>query len=102
MAVDDLQTEYHLTPSGWKTGTERFFGDVQGQLVEPPADRVLTLVGRIYQASGWSPESRTIREEWRSPKICKEELAALQKKFPCPFRLRLDTEDISSLFKNVK
>jgi hypothetical protein len=25
MADDDLETEYHLTPTGWRPGTEYFF-----------------------------------------------------------------------------
>jgi hypothetical protein len=89
MAIDDLETEYHLTPSGWVEGTERYFGDIQRN-VDPPADRVLTMVGRIYQSSGWSPEDRSIREEWRSPTISDADLNALRQKFPCPFRLSLD------------
>ena len=84
MAVDNVETEYHLTPTGWVIGTDRFFG--AGKEVPPPADRVLTIVGKIYQSSGWSPEERWSREVWRSPNISEQELVELQKKFPCPFK----------------
>jgi len=85
MAVDDCRTEYHLTPNGWVIGTSYFFSNVDGKEIAPPEDRVLTVVGRIYQRSGWSPEERSLREQWRSPNISASDLARLTEKFPCPF-----------------
>lgn len=85
MAVDDSKTEYHLTPNGWVIGTSYFLGKAQGPMVEPPQDRVLTVVGQIYQGSRWSPESRSLSEQWRSPNVSRDVLAELQRKFPCPF-----------------
>lgn len=86
MAVDDCETEYHLTPNGWVIGTSYFFSKVDGKEIEPPLDRVLTIAARIYQRSGWSPEERSTSEKWRSPNVSEDELAKLQSKFPKPFR----------------
>jgi hypothetical protein len=101
MAVDNLETEYHLTPSGWVEGTERFFGDVTKR-VDPPASRVLTIVGKIYQSSGYSPEERSRREEWRLPSISDAELADLERKFPCPFKLSFGPDDLADLLKEIR
>jgi hypothetical protein len=49
MAVDDLETEYHLTPTGWVTGTSYFFGKTKEEIA-PPSDRLVTMVERIYQS----------------------------------------------------
>jgi hypothetical protein len=86
MAVDDCETEYHLTRNGWVIGTSYFFSEIDGKEIAPPEDRVLTVVGRIYQRSGWSPDERSLREEWRSPNMSDSELEELQIKYPCPFR----------------
>jgi hypothetical protein len=81
MAEDDLETEYHLTPRGWVIGTSHFFGNTEKEIV-PPADRVLTMVRRIYQRSGYSPEEKSWREKWRSRKVSDVDLAKLKSKFP--------------------
>jgi len=86
MAADDCSTEYHLTPKGWVIGTSYFFSNVNGKEIAPPIDRVLTLVGRTFQRSAWSPDERSLSEQWRSPIASDIELAELQRKFPCPFR----------------
>ncbi len=81
MAVDDMETEYHLTPSGWVQGTYYFFGKTQKEIA-PPADRVLTIVERVYQRSQWSAEERSVTEKWRSPKVTDEEIKELRRRFP--------------------
>ena len=83
MADDDLETEYHLTHSGWQQGTVFFFRHTK-QLISPPVDRVLTLVHRLYQRSGWSPEEISVREIWRSPEVTDDDLLNLRKRFPFP------------------
>lgn len=85
MAADRLETEWHLTPSGWINGTIRFFGHIQGTAVEPPPDRVLTVVHKIYQRSEWSSEERSIYEIWRSPSDSVT-IDELRRRFPAPFR----------------
>ena len=42
-----------------------FYGKTQ-TVVPPPADRVLTIAKEVKQASGWSPEETSWREDWRS------------------------------------
>lgn len=85
MAVDNLETEYHLTPNGWVVGTSYLFGKTEKH-VNPPVDRALTLVEKIYQASRWTPEESSSWEQWRSPKASAEEIATLMKKFPSPIK----------------
>lgn len=81
MAVDKLETEYHLTPNGWVKGTSRFFRKAEKE-VPPPADRLLTMVELIEQSSRWSRDETSWREEWRSPHVSDSELEKLRKKFP--------------------
>ena len=59
-------TEYHLTPRGWETGTERVdYG--QTTHVDPPSDRVLTVRWTEEQTSAYSKMHRGSSEIWRSP-----------------------------------
>jgi hypothetical protein len=83
VAVDDLKTEYHLTESGWTTGTSFFFGKTTNEIASPP-DRVLTMLEHISQSSRFSSAQTSWTEIWRSPKVTDEELAKLQQKFPRP------------------
>ena len=85
MAYDRTSTEYHLTPQGWISGTDRFFGAVQGQEIEPPVDRVETRLVTVTQPSGWSAKEYVQTEIiWSSPNVSDADLAALYKKYPPP------------------
>ncbi|SOZ05309.1 conserved hypothetical protein [Cupriavidus taiwanensis] len=55
-------TEYHLTTSGWVTGTEKT--DFDRSDVTPPSDRVLS-VRYIEEHTGYGGGSRH-QETWRS------------------------------------
>jgi hypothetical protein len=71
MAYDDIETEYHLTPDGWKTG-------------EPPSDRVETWICQQYQASGYSKTLVSWRCTWADPGMPRgdrDELRAKYKEF---------------------
>jgi hypothetical protein len=83
MAYDDVETEWHLTPRGWIQGTRWFFGKTDKE-IPPPHDRVLTMVDRTYQRSGWSKEENTQRETWRSASLTPEELSDLRRKYTDP------------------
>jgi|SRR5215472_3986583 len=68
LAYDDIETEYHLTPDGWKTG-------------DPPSNRIETWICHQYQAS---PYSRTLvqwRPKWADPKIPRAERDELRAKY---------------------
>lgn len=90
MASDDLETEYHLTPRGWIEGTERFFGKVQREEVERPADAIETWVHKIYQRSEWSREERSWHCIWYNPSFEENERKERRSEFPKP------TEDFPS------
>ena len=64
MAYDDLTTEWHLTPNGWIKGTSRFFGEVQGEKLEPPPDRVASYRLRVYRQSRRSGEDLSWARIW--------------------------------------
>ena len=83
MAVDRLETEWHLTRKGWMKGTSYFFGGTDKE-VPPPTDRLLTMVELTEQRSNWSPEETSWTEKWRSPDISDLELKQLREKFPLP------------------
>ncbi len=80
MSYDDYEVEYHLTPSGWKAGTSYFYGKPQ-QESQPPADRVLTAVRQVTQASGWSREEVSWRTAWTAPDTPPEKLKELFSKY---------------------
>jgi hypothetical protein len=65
MSYDYYEQEYHLTPTGWKSGASHSYGR-DDQEVKPPLDRVLTVVKEVKQSSGWSPEDISWHESWRS------------------------------------
>jgi len=86
MSASNEWTEWHLTPRGWKGGTEKI--DVEGirETVPPPADRVLTC--RYYETlpSTFSEWDRGVKQMWStSDKKLIDEL--LEKFGSCPERL---------------
>ena len=56
MSYDEASIEYHLTPSGWKTG-------------DAPSDRVETWIRSNSQASGWSRDYISWGCIWASPDV---------------------------------
>ena len=57
MAVDRVESLYHLTPNGWVDGSvDSMWGN---KTVDPPSDRVETWKHKIYQSSAYSPEERS-------------------------------------------
>ena len=62
MAVDHLETEYHLTPDGWQEGTEQFFGKADAKPI--PANRIETWVRKEVQSSRFSAPVVTWRIVW--------------------------------------
>ena len=78
---DDFEIEYHLTPHGWKRGSEWFFGRIQAA-TPAPADRVLTLRKRLYQRSGASSPEIIWTTIWQKPGLDDDVLQALRARFP--------------------
>lgn len=64
----DWEREYHLTPQGWLTGSSYVLGEIAAE-VEPPSDRVLTLVEQSRFVSGLSEARSDWRYDWKSPEI---------------------------------
>ncbi len=81
MSASDEWTEYHLTPKGWETGSDRVDG--QGEtLKDPPADRVLTVRWREYLGSVYGKMKRYHEEVWKSDDVTA--ISALRKQFGEP------------------
>jgi hypothetical protein len=81
MAVDHLETEYHLTPDGWVEGTEKFFG--KGKEKPIPANRLETWLREETQSSRFSAPDVSWRLIWPE----NTDLAAnksVRAKFPKP------------------
>lgn len=49
-----------------------------------PVDRLITLTHKTYQASGHSPEERSVKVTWRGD-ATDEQITDLRAKFPAPF-----------------
>jgi hypothetical protein len=82
MAVDRINSLYHLTPRGWIDGSVDSMWTAHNCTVEPPADRVETWEHELYQASAYSPEENSWHMVWFSPTATEEERKALHEKFP--------------------
>jgi hypothetical protein len=83
MAVDRVETLYHLTPRGWiDGGVDSMWKDLNRTAGEPPADRVETWKHKIYQSSAYSPEENSWFMVWSSPDVSAEDRKALHEKFP--------------------
>jgi hypothetical protein len=70
MAYDDIKTEYHLTPTGWKIG-------------DPPADRIETWICHKYRESSYSSTLLSWRCTWADPstsRSARDKLRTLHKK----------------------
>ena len=66
MAADDVRTEFHLTPGGWITGTERLFSRPTGDEVPRPEGAVVTFEHREFDSSNFGPTHFSVKEIWRS------------------------------------
>jgi hypothetical protein len=80
MSYDHYEDEYHLTPTGWKSGTSYYYGKAEQEVKLPP-DRVLTIVREVKQPSGWSPDDISWREKWRSLDVPPEEIKEFIEQF---------------------
>jgi hypothetical protein len=76
MAFVDWEQEYHLTPEGWVPGSSYVLGEVAAE-VEPPDDRVLTMVEQSRLVAGPSGEVSTWRYDWKAPEIIPDDLDRL-------------------------
>jgi hypothetical protein len=72
----DWQQEYHLTPDGWLPGSSYVLGEIAAE-IEPPNDRVLTMVEENRPVSGPSGERSNWRYDWKAPEINAEALYRL-------------------------
>ena len=81
--TDDFEIEYHLTPNGWRRGSEWFFGRIQADN-SVPTDRVLTLKKRAYQRTGDVEREISWSTVWRNPDVSEAELVRLQTTFRMP------------------
>ena len=82
MAVDRIETLYHLTPHGWIDGSVDSMWKSHNRVVEPPADCVETWKHRLYQSSAYSPEENSWFMVWSSPDVNEKDRKALHEKFP--------------------
>jgi|SRR6476661_10856821 len=83
MSVDRTEEEYHLTPSGWVSGSFFVYGDKteDGPI---PQDRVETWIEEIEDTSLYSPQIVSWRKVWESPSVSSEAKADLYNKYPRP------------------
>ena len=66
MSYSNEWTEWHLTPRGWESGTERTDGPGI-EWKEEPVDRVLTYRWSEVQGSPYAQMQRYGRESYRAP-----------------------------------
>jgi hypothetical protein len=65
MSFSKEWTEWHLTPRGWESGSERVdFGSTQWK--DPPEDRVLTTRWLEEQTSPYAKAHAGVEEAWTS------------------------------------
>lgn len=83
MAVDDYTIEYHLTDTGWVSGSTTFFSN-QDHFAERPEGAHETWIYRCYQKSGWSSEEKSFNRDWINPASDPQHTEALRKQFPNP------------------
>ena len=74
-------TEWHLTPSGWKVGSQRVEG-VGTALKDNPVDRVITYRWLEEQSNAYSQPFRGGEVIWQSSN--EHEIARLEKAFGLP------------------
>jgi hypothetical protein len=72
----DWEREYHLTPRGWLSGSSYVLGEIAAE-IEPPTDRILTLVEQSRFVPGPSGAQSDWRYDWKSPEISTDDLYRL-------------------------
>ena len=85
MSLSNEYTEWHLTPRGWESGTEKVDFGATTEKPAPP-DRVKTCTYREKQSSSFSKMQRWVEENWE----CEDKTAVqalLAKYGPCPNHL---------------
>jgi hypothetical protein len=65
MAISRQWTEWHLTPTGWVSGSSRWDGEGNVWRDEPN-DRVITFVYQVQTDKGHPEPHATVQESWRS------------------------------------
>ena len=78
MSYSNEWTEWHLTPRGWESGSERTDGPGVELKPEPP-DRVLTYRWSEVQTSAYGQMHRSLEKKWESAD--KELVAKLRAQF---------------------
>lgn len=63
MSYSNEWTEWHLTPRGWESGSERTDGPGIEFKPDPP-DRVLTYRWSEVQTSPYAPMHRSLEKRW--------------------------------------
>jgi hypothetical protein len=81
MAVDRVETPYHLTPRGWINGSVDSMWKDLNRTADPPADRVETSKHKTYQSSAYSPEENSWCLVWEFPDASAEDRKALHEGF---------------------
>lgn len=84
MAADNVNDEFHLTPTGWKNGRHAYLADLVGVDPERPSDTVRTIVRNIYQRSTWSREETSYETTWTDSNAEPKLVSTLESKFPRP------------------
>lgn len=64
MSASDEWTDWHLTPNGWKAGTEKRDHGTEEKI--PPDERVLTVRWCEYLGAVQGTPHRYHEEKWRS------------------------------------
>jgi hypothetical protein len=82
VAVDRIESLYHLTPRGWVEGNVDSMWSDLNTTSERPGDCVETWKHKLYQASGYSREENSWFMVWFNPSVSEEERKALHLKFP--------------------
>ena len=82
MAVDHFTITWHLTPSGWVSGSSTDFGKLSGEEIERPKDALESWVFEVYQKSAYSVEERTWEIVWSAPNANEGIISELHKTYP--------------------
>ena len=81
--ADDFEVEFHLTPQGWKRGSEWFFGRLEAEC-SPPPDRLLTLRKHLVQPFSSAPKTISWATVWRDTRFTDDELDLVRSRHPLP------------------
>jgi hypothetical protein len=85
MSADRFEEEHHLTPAGWRKGSQKLY-DNETKTVVRPIGAVLTMVKESISPCGIEPAEVSWREIWRSRKAGVKQIDSLLKKHGDPMR----------------